>query len=187
MYMKVLFPLPLTRNHYSTCPIFQANYFCQVRSRRIFQFSNYHSMFSLTFLSFILFPEQEVHVRDKDKIREIVSHCNVVINLMGQDYQTRNFSFEDIHIEVPRSLAKICKEEKVERFIHISALGAELGSRSKFLRTKVTIFLQKIKFVCFSDSFLLTRLTTWKGFLCCDSFIFVLSFNLPPSTVAICS
>lgn len=76
-------------------------------------------------------------------MREIVSHCNVVINLVGQDYETRNFSFEDIHIELPRYMAKICKEENVERFIHLSALGADLGSKSKFLRTKVTDF-----FVC---------------------------------------
>ncbi|PIK39200.1 putative NADH dehydrogenase [Apostichopus japonicus] len=79
---------------------------------------------------------RDFHIRDKDKMREIVSHCNVVINLVGQDYETRNFSFEDIHIELPRYMAKICKEENVERFIHLSALGADLGSKSKFLRTK---------------------------------------------------
>lgn len=79
---------------------------------------------------------RDFHARDQDKLREIVRHCNVVINLLGQDYETRRFSFEDIHVEIPRTLAKICREENVGRLIHMSALGAELGSRSKFLRTK---------------------------------------------------
>ncbi|XP_071955648.1 NADH dehydrogenase [ubiquinone] 1 alpha subcomplex subunit 9, mitochondrial-like [Antedon mediterranea] len=79
---------------------------------------------------------QEYTVKETERIRDIVKHCNIVINLLGQDYETRNFHFEDIHINVAGTLAKICKEEGVGRLIHLSALSADITSPSKFLRTK---------------------------------------------------
>ncbi|XP_033112885.1 NADH dehydrogenase [ubiquinone] 1 alpha subcomplex subunit 9, mitochondrial-like [Anneissia japonica] len=79
---------------------------------------------------------REFTVQEPEKIREIVKHCNVVINLLGQDYETSNFKFEDIHIKTAQMLARICKEENVARLIHVSALSADMASPSKFLRTK---------------------------------------------------
>ncbi|XP_071482749.1 NADH dehydrogenase [ubiquinone] 1 alpha subcomplex subunit 9, mitochondrial-like, partial [Diadema antillarum] len=82
----------------------------------------------------VMFRQYEL--RDHDLIRDIVSHCNVVINLLGKDFETRHYTFEDVNIEGPRNLARICKEAGVPRLIHVSALGADLASPSKFLRTK---------------------------------------------------
>ncbi|XP_022088368.1 NADH dehydrogenase [ubiquinone] 1 alpha subcomplex subunit 9, mitochondrial-like [Acanthaster planci] len=79
---------------------------------------------------------RQCNLRDLDLIADIMKHCNVVINLVGKDYETRNFSFEDTHIEGARNLARIAKKMGVNRFIHVSALNADMGSPSKFLRTK---------------------------------------------------
>lgn len=62
-------------------------------------------------------------VNDDDNVRKAVKHSNVVINLIGKDHDTRNFSLEDTHVTVARHLARIAKECGVDKFIHMSALN----------------------------------------------------------------
>ncbi len=40
--------------------------------------------------------------------------------------------FQYIHAELPGIIAKICNEYDVKRLIHMSSLGADLNSSSKF-------------------------------------------------------
>ncbi|XP_002736180.1 NADH dehydrogenase [ubiquinone] 1 alpha subcomplex subunit 9, mitochondrial-like [Saccoglossus kowalevskii] len=75
-------------------------------------------------------------VNSDDSLREMMQHSNVVINLMGKDYETRNYRFEDIHIDIAGRVASIASELKIPRLIHLSALGSDWKSPSKFLRTK---------------------------------------------------
>lgn len=63
-------------------------------------------------------------LRDEDSIRRCVKYSNVVINLIGREYETKNFSFEDVNVKGARMIARICKESGVERFIHLSCLNA---------------------------------------------------------------
>ena len=58
------------------------------------------------------------------------------MNLLGREWETRNFSFDDVHRDFPERLARICKELGVERLVHVSALGATLDHPSKYYRTK---------------------------------------------------
>ena len=51
-------------------------------------------------------------------------HSDVVINLIGREFETMNFKFEDVNIHGPRLLAKLARECGVKDFIHISALNA---------------------------------------------------------------
>jgi len=71
------------------------------------------------------------------------SHSNIVINLVGRGVETSNFSFEDVNITGPQTIARICKEEGVQRLVHMSHINARdqpekafLPGGSKFLRTK---------------------------------------------------
>jgi len=86
--------------------------------------------------------------------------------MMGKSFETRNFSWADTNIKLAEDVAKVnclfsfsflknfpfihsisyalflldiqaAKEAGVERLIHISALGADPKSPSKFLATKV--------------------------------------------------
>lgn len=82
-------------------------------------------------------------LRDEESIIRTIKYSNVVINLIGSNYETRNFSFEDVHVEGARTLAKLAKQCNVERFIHMSCLNVEekptpiiLKESSKILKTK---------------------------------------------------
>jgi NADH dehydrogenase (ubiquinone) 1 alpha subcomplex subunit 9 len=75
-------------------------------------------------------------LRDKDTVRRAVQHSNVVINLLGKRWETRNFSFNDVHPEATRTIAQAAKEAGVERFIQVSAANADPNSPSAFARSK---------------------------------------------------
>ncbi|KAM9246374.1 NADH dehydrogenase [ubiquinone] 1 alpha subcomplex subunit 9, mitochondrial isoform 2-T2 [Leptosomus discolor] len=74
--------------------------------------------------------------KDKDSIRRAVEHSNVVINLVGKEWETKNFNFEDAFVNIPKSIAQISREAGVETLIHISHLNASMKSPSKYLRSK---------------------------------------------------
>ncbi|XP_019320345.1 NADH dehydrogenase [ubiquinone] 1 alpha subcomplex subunit 9, mitochondrial [Panthera pardus] len=74
--------------------------------------------------------------KDKDSIRRAVKHSNVVINLVGRDWETKNFDFEDVFVKIPQAIAQVSKEAGVEKFIHVSHLNADIKSSSRYLRNK---------------------------------------------------
>ncbi|CAI2165222.1 7179_t:CDS:10 [Funneliformis geosporum] len=78
----------------------------------------------------------EFDLRNEQNIIEAVRHSDIVYNLIGRDYETKNFTFEKVHIEGAERIAKICKELGVSRLVHMSALNADVNSPSKFLQSK---------------------------------------------------
>lgn len=72
-------------------------------------------------------------IRDEESIRRCVKYSNVVVNLIGREYETKNFSYNDVHVEGARRIARICKESGVERFIHLSSLNANSNPKVSFL------------------------------------------------------
>lgn len=72
---------------------------------------------------------------DPKSIAAAVKNSSYVINSVGILNQSRKNSFKRIHVEVAESIAKACKKQGVEKFIHISALGAEKGT-SKYFKSK---------------------------------------------------
>jgi NADH dehydrogenase (ubiquinone) 1 alpha subcomplex subunit 9 len=75
-------------------------------------------------------------LRDPDTIYESVKHSNLVVNLCAQTADTRHFTMESVNIDGARLIAKVAREAGVERFIHVSAAGANKHSLSAWLRTK---------------------------------------------------
>lgn len=73
------------------------------------------------------------HLKDEESIRQSVKYSNVVINLIGRDWETKNFSFDDVHVEGARRLARISREMGVEKFIHVSALNVTPKPEPKML------------------------------------------------------
>ncbi|KAI8641680.1 hypothetical protein BD408DRAFT_417745 [Parasitella parasitica] len=78
----------------------------------------------------------EFDLRNKQQIDECVRHSDIVYNLVGRDYETKNFTFNDVHVDGSRILAESCAENGVARFVQVSALNASEDSTSKFLRSK---------------------------------------------------
>lgn len=46
------------------------------------------------------------HLCDEKAIREAVKYSNVVINLVGRDWETKNFKFKDVHVDGARRIAR---------------------------------------------------------------------------------
>ncbi|KAF9952792.1 hypothetical protein BGZ72_005920 [Mortierella alpina] len=78
----------------------------------------------------------EIHLRNKDSLEAAIRHSDTVYNLLGRDYETKNFSFSDVHVEAAGVLAELAQKHEVDRFIQMSALNADIDSPSKFLSTK---------------------------------------------------
>jgi len=82
-------------------------------------------------------------LKDEESIRKCMKYSNVVINLIGRDWETKNYKFDDVHVKGAQDLARIARESGVERFIHVSHLNAQphptpiyVKGGSKFLKSK---------------------------------------------------
>ena len=78
----------------------------------------------------------EYDLRNTASIEESVRHSDVVYNLVGRNYPTKNFSLEDVHVEGAERIAEAVAKYDVDRFIHMSSYNASLDSPSEFFRTK---------------------------------------------------
>jgi len=83
------------------------------------------------------------YLRDEESIRKCMKYSNAVINLIGSEWETRNFKFDDVHETGARTIARIAKEEGVKTLIHVSSLNASekpqecmLKGGSQFLTSK---------------------------------------------------
>ncbi|KAM4618640.1 NADH dehydrogenase [ubiquinone] 1 alpha subcomplex subunit 9, mitochondrial [Polymixia lowei] len=82
----------------------------------------------------IIFMEWDA--RDKDSIKRALENSNVVINLVGREWETRNYPFEDVFVTIPQQIAKATREAGITKFVHMSHLNADIRSPSKYLRNK---------------------------------------------------
>jgi nucleoside-diphosphate-sugar epimerase len=83
------------------------------------------------------------HARDKDSIRDAVEGCDIVINLMGKNHDTKhavpwitNWTLEEVHVHAARNVAEVAKEMGVPRFVQMSSILADIDSPSEWARTK---------------------------------------------------
>lgn len=56
-------------------------------------------------------------------LSKAMKHSNVVINLVGRDWETKNFKFEDVNVAGARRIARIARECGVKRLVHFSSLN----------------------------------------------------------------
>ncbi len=77
----------------------------------------------------------------------------MVVNLLGRDWNTRNFTMREVHVDAAANIAavdylflffplfyshfQIARDLGIQNFIHISALGADATSNSLWNQTKV--------------------------------------------------
>ena len=75
-------------------------------------------------------------MRNTASIEESVRHSDIVYNLIGRDYTTKNFDFEDVHVDGAHRIAEAVAKYDVDRFGHVSSHSAFADSPSEFYRTK---------------------------------------------------
>jgi len=78
----------------------------------------------------------EWDLREESSIRSAMIHSDVVINLVGKHFETRNYSFTQVHEEGAATIARIAREVGVSQFIHVSGAGVSLDSLSAWKRSK---------------------------------------------------
>jgi NADH dehydrogenase (ubiquinone) 1 alpha subcomplex subunit 9 len=79
----------------------------------------------------------EFDLRNTQSIEESVRHSDIVFNLIGRQYPTKNFSYRDVHVEGTERIAEAVAKYDIDRFIHVSSYNADPNSPSEFFRTKV--------------------------------------------------
>lgn len=75
-----------------------------------------------------------VDVRDAEAVKRVTSRSNVVINLVGRQWETRNFKYEDVHVTAAKNIAEAAKH--ADRFIHVSAANVSTNSDNRWAKTK---------------------------------------------------
>ena len=80
----------------------------------------------------------EANIFDEKKIRKLFSQTDICINLIGILYESgKGNTFKNIHSIFPSILSKLCKEYKVQQFIHLSALGINNAPDSEYAKSKL--------------------------------------------------
>jgi|TARA_B110000902_G_scaffold65361_1_gene77664 nucleoside-diphosphate-sugar epimerase len=80
----------------------------------------------------------EANIFDEAKIRKLFTKTDICINLIGILYETgKGNTFKNIHSIFPSILAKLCKQYKVQQFIHLSALGINYALDSEYAKSKL--------------------------------------------------
>ena len=79
---------------------------------------------------------KETKIFDYEKVIGLVDASDIVINLIGILFESGKINtFEKIHTLFPKFLSEICKK-KNKHLIHISSLGVENASDSKYAASK---------------------------------------------------
>ena len=72
-----------------------------------------------------------------EKIESLMKNCTVCINLVGILYEKKKNQFKTVHTDFPNLLSKIANKLKIDKFIHLSALGIEQAKDSKYAVSKL--------------------------------------------------
>ncbi len=76
------------------------------------------------------------NVNDDDVVAAAVQGADAVVNLVGILYESGRQRFESVHAEASARIARAATAAGVERFVQISAIGADANAASKYARTK---------------------------------------------------
>jgi len=77
-------------------------------------------------------------LEEKDAVDDFLSanKFDAIINLIGIIRSLPGFSFQKVHVDYVKILLELARKNNIERFIHMSALGAASVSDSEYFSTK---------------------------------------------------
>ena len=78
----------------------------------------------------------QTDVLNTASLRKELQGCDAVVNLIGILHQSKKISFERMHHQFPKQVAKLCAELKIPRLLHVSALGVSANAPSLYLQSK---------------------------------------------------
>ena len=114
----------------------------------------------------ILLPNVQVvecDVMNNDALKNALTGCDAVINLIGILHENRQNTFEANHHQLPRRIVQLCENLDIHRFIHMSALQASIHAPSQYLISKakgeeaINDFNKKLDITIFRPSVIFGR------------------------------
>jgi NADH dehydrogenase len=75
-------------------------------------------------------------IADAGRIAFLLDGSDAAVNLVGILFESPGRTFEALHAEAPGRIAKAAAEAGIRHFVHISAIGADVTSRSRYQSTK---------------------------------------------------
>lgn len=78
----------------------------------------------------------QANLRYPDLVRRAVEGAKAVINTVAILAPSGSQTFETLHVHGARDVAIAAREAGVRRLVHISAIGADINSSSRYARTK---------------------------------------------------
>ena len=78
----------------------------------------------------------QANLRDRPSIERALDGAEGCVNAVGVLHESGRQRFEALHADGARAVAEASRDAGVERFVHISALGAAADSPSLYARTK---------------------------------------------------
>ncbi len=74
---------------------------------------------------------------DPDALRHLVKGCDACIHLVGIIRETKNQTFEKVHVDGTRAIVEACRQhDPGMRYVHMSALGVGPDKRAGYRDTK---------------------------------------------------
>jgi uncharacterized protein YbjT (DUF2867 family) len=78
----------------------------------------------------------QANVRDVASIQRALDGAEACVNCVGILFESRRQTFEAVHVEGARAIAAVAHGAGIERFVQISALGADPASGASYARSK---------------------------------------------------
>ena len=76
-------------------------------------------------------------INDHDLITQWAAKSNIIINAVGILHEKHSQDFINTHAKFPEFLGELAAENNIEKLIHISALGVDKNTQSKYAVTKL--------------------------------------------------
>ena len=79
----------------------------------------------------------EGSIFDHELIEKLFSNADLCVNLVGILFEKGKNNFNNIHTEFPKMISRYASNYKLEKFVHLSALGIENAKDSIYAQSKL--------------------------------------------------
>lgn len=73
---------------------------------------------------------------DAASVAGVIAGADAVINLIGILYEKGKNKFQRVHVEAAENIARATAQAGITNFVHVSALGADINSESRYAQSK---------------------------------------------------
>ncbi len=78
----------------------------------------------------------QANIRDADSVARALDGAEACVNAVAVLYEAGRQRFETLHVDGARTIAMAARAAGIDRFVQISAIGADANSSSAYARTK---------------------------------------------------